>query len=156
RVLASPLAGLDPHEIFDVGPTADRLRDLLVESGLAATLAPKVSVVLDGGGALHLDAVPCDIRLRTERADGAIRFHITSANEVTLGTIALENAIKAVTELLHAIAAQGPTARARDLPHPTGFSHRSQGEHANARSAQPIGTHPLRDGTVALGLGLPF
>jgi precorrin-3B synthase len=157
RVLASPLAGLDPHEIFDVTAVADRLRDFLIESGLAATLAPKVSVVVDGGGALHLDAVPCDIRLRAERVDDAVRFHVTTADAATLGTIVPEDAIKAVTVLLHAIAAQGPEARARDLPRLARFARRSQGEGESARfPAQPIGTHPLRDGIVALGIGLPF
>jgi len=38
HVLASPLAGLDPHEISDVSGIIDRLRELLVESGLAARL----------------------------------------------------------------------------------------------------------------------
>jgi len=159
RVLTGPLSEVDPHEIFDVGAVADRLRDLLVESGLAAGLAPKVSVVFDGGGALHLDAVPCDIRLRAESAGGVIGFDVTiateSANPVTLGTIAPEHAIKTVLELLHAIAAQGPEARARDLPLPARFAR--QGERQSARSpAQPIGTHSLRDGTVALGIGLSF
>src|ERR1700738_4917592 len=68
RVLASPLAGLDPHEIFDVSGISDRLLKLLVDSGLAAKLAPKVSIVVDGGGALHLEAIPCDIRFRAAGA----------------------------------------------------------------------------------------
>jgi precorrin-3B synthase len=162
RVLTGPLAGLDPHEIFDVTAVADRLRDLLVERGLGAKLAPKVSVVVDGGGALHLDTVPCDIRLRAEKTAGAPGFEVTIANEganaVSLGTFAPEHAIKAVMALLHAIAAQGPTARVRDLPRPAGFARRlPQGERKSARShAQPIGTHSLRDGSVALGIGLPF
>ena len=157
RVLASPLAGLDPLEIFDVAAMADRLRDFLVESGLAAKLAPKVSVVVDGGGALHLDAVPCDVRLRAERIGGARRFQVTIANEVTLGTIAPDHAIKLVLDLLHAIAAHGTEARGRDLPHSARFVRQSPRRDESARSpAKPIGTHPLRDGTIALGMGLPF
>lgn len=156
RVLASPLAGLDPHEIFDVSDVADRLRHFLVERGLAATLAPKVSVVVDGGGGLNLDTVPCDIRLRAERIGGASGFCLTTANAATLGTIAPDNAIEAVTELLHAIAAQGPMARARDLPHQAPFAAQSRENASERSSAQLIGTHSLRDGTVALGIGLPF
>ncbi|MBV8753685.1 MAG: precorrin-3B synthase [Hyphomicrobiales bacterium] len=157
RVLASPLAGLDPYEIFDVTSMADRLRDFLLDSRLAATLAPKVSVVVDGGGVLHLDAVPCDIRLRAESTGSAIQFEFMITNEVTLGTMAPEHAIKAATELLHAIAAHGPEARARDLPHPADFGRQPRAGGETARSpVQPIGTHPLRDGSVALGIGLPF
>jgi precorrin-3B synthase len=154
RVLASPLAGLDPHEIFDVTEMADRLRGLLLESELAAKLAPKVSVIVDGGGELHLEAVPCDIRLRAQTIGGSTEFHVTIANEIanTKPFGAPERAIEAVLALLHAIAAQGPTARARDLPHPA-----LRGSQSRARApAQPIGTHALRDGTVALGIGLPF
>jgi precorrin-3B synthase len=161
RVLASPLAGLDAHEIFNVTAVADRLRDLLVESGLAARLAPKVSIVVDSGGALRLDAVPCDIRLRAERTGGAIGFEVTIANEsanpATLGTIPPEDATKIVSDLMDAIAAHGREARAHDLP-PAGFTRRPpQGAHKSGRSpAQPIGAHHLRDGSLALGVGLSF
>jgi len=134
---------------------------VLFESGLAARLAPKVSVVVDGGGALHLDALPCDIRLRAARTGGAIAFDVTTANEstnpATLGMIAPETAFRTVLELLDAIAAHGPEARARDLRRMVRFARQPQGERKSARSpAQPIGTHSLRDGTVALGIGLPF
>ena len=156
RVLTGPLAGLDPDELFGVTAVADRLRDLLVESGLAARLAPKVSVVIDGGGGLHLDAVPCDIRLRAERTHGAIGLEVTSANErAPRGTIAPEHAIKTVLASLDAIAAHGPDARARDLPRPAGFTDQTERQIARP-SAQPIGTHSLRDGNVAVGIGLSF
>ena len=159
RVLSGPLTGLDPHEIFDVTALADRLCDVLVESDLAARLAPKVSVVVDGGGVLHLDALPCDIRMRAETTGG---FEVTITNETAnparLGTIAPEHAIKTVLELLHAMAARGPETRARDLPRAAGFAPRPPpDERQSARSlAQPIGAHRLRDGSLALGMGLPF
>jgi precorrin-3B synthase len=161
RVLIGPLAGLDPHELLDVTAVADRLRHLLAESGLAARLAPKVSVVVDGGGALHLDAVRCDIRLRAEKTGDAIGFELAIGNEsaipALLGTFAPEHAITTVLDLLHASATQGPTARTRDLPRPANFSRRPPSELKNLRSvAQPIGVHRLRDGSVALGIGLSF
>ena len=163
RVLSNPLAGLDPHELFDVTGIARRLRELLMESGLTAKLAPKASVVIDGGGAFHLDAIPCDIRLRAEAASGGIRFHVAlasgGARTTSLGTIAPEHAVEAVLALLHAIAAYGPTARARNLPDPARFtrypSPEAAGENASP-AAEPIGIHRLRDDSVALGLGLPF
>jgi precorrin-3B synthase len=156
RVLANPLAGLDPHEIFDVTGMAAQLRERLLEGGLAAKLAPKVSIIFDGGGALHLAAIPCDIRLRAEVISGGVGFHVTRANdgtnETALGTIPSELAVETVFGLLHAIAAHGPTARARDL------TTSSDGAPANYPRvpAQPIGLHGLRDGTLAVGIGLPF
>jgi len=157
RVVGNPLAGLDPHEIFDVTEVADRLRDLLLESGLASKLAPKVSVVVDGGGALHLDAVPGDIRLRANATSGTARFHVMLASggptAATCATIAPEHTVDTILALLHEIATEGPTARARDLPHPARFANAAL---PRRPPAQPIGTHCLRDGSVALGIGLPF
>jgi precorrin-3B synthase len=155
RVLANPLAGLDPHEILDVTDLAAQLRERVVESGLAANLAPKVSVILDGGGALHLDLIPCDIRLRAEVINNATCFHVTLAGDSTNEMIAPERAVETVLELLHAIAARGPTARARDLL-PLSISP-GGGKAKPARDEdEPIGTHCLRNGSTAIGAGLPF
>ena len=60
-VLTNPLAD-DPGAVIDAGPIAAELRRALALAQL--TLAPKVSVVIDGGGVLHLDALTADIRLR--------------------------------------------------------------------------------------------
>jgi precorrin-3B synthase len=159
RVLANPLAGLDPQEIFDVTGVADLLRKRLVESDLAARLAPKISLVIDGGGALHLDAIPCDIRLRAEMASGDVGFHVTlvsdRVDEMTLGTFPPERAVETVFELLHTIAAQGPTARARDLPRLSTCPDAVNTNRARV-PGQPIGIHELRDGNITIGLGLPF
>jgi precorrin-3B synthase len=60
-VLINPLLD-DPGAVIDAGPFASDLRRALAEAQLV--LAPKVSVVIDGGGALHLDALTADVRLR--------------------------------------------------------------------------------------------
>jgi precorrin-3B synthase len=52
----------DPDALIDAAALAAELRRAIADAGLV--LAPKVSVVLDGGGKLHLDAVPADVRLR--------------------------------------------------------------------------------------------
>jgi precorrin-3B synthase len=154
RVLSNPLAGLDPQEIFDVTDVACELREALVATGIAAKLTPKVSVVIDGGGALSLDRIPCDIRLRVEAASEGVRFQITvaahAAGEASLGTVAPEAATDAVLALLDRIAAHGSTSRARDLGHLPA--------HGNAARvpAHAIGTHRLRDGNVAVGIGVAF
>ncbi len=60
-VLAGPLRD-DAEAIIDACGLADELRRAIAQAQLA--LAPKVSVVVDGGGRLHLDALTADIRLR--------------------------------------------------------------------------------------------
>ena len=51
-----------PGAVIDAGPLAAELRRALAKVPLA--LAPKVSVVIDGGSPLHLDALTADIKLR--------------------------------------------------------------------------------------------
>ena len=68
-VLSNPLAGLDSAEILDAAALAADLRNALAETSLAERLAPKVSVVIDGGG-LHLDGIAADIRLAAEATPG--------------------------------------------------------------------------------------
>jgi sulfite reductase beta subunit-like hemoprotein len=60
-VLANPIDD-DPGALIDAAALAADLRRAIADAGLA--LAPKVSVVVDGGGKLHLDDVPADVRLR--------------------------------------------------------------------------------------------
>jgi hypothetical protein len=60
-VLAGPLRD-DPGEVVDSCGLAAPLRRAIAAAGLA--LAPKVSVIVDGGGRLHLDALSADVRLR--------------------------------------------------------------------------------------------
>ncbi len=63
-VETNPLAGLDPGAAFDPRPLAEEIARRA--SPLAGRLAPKVSVIVDGGGALHLDGAH-----RRYPADGA-------------------------------------------------------------------------------------
>ena len=70
-ILTGPLPD-DPGAIIDAAPLAAELRRALAEAQLA--LAPKVSVVIDGGGALHLDALSADIRLRAVGPREAVRW----------------------------------------------------------------------------------
>src|SRR5262249_54943828 len=64
--IADPFAGLAPDEIVDAGSLAADLRRALAAAPFLDRLGPKVSVVIDGGGALHLDALAADVRLRAE------------------------------------------------------------------------------------------
>jgi len=166
-VLASPLAGLDPAEILDAGALAADIRRAAARAELAARLAPKVSVVVDGGGALDLDGIAADVRLR---ADRAVVFSVSvggdGATAAQLGAVALIDGIEAVIRLLEVIARHGRTARARDILATEGVAAfrlalaellTAEALLPNARRpSDPIRTHRLRDGSLACGIGLAF
>jgi precorrin-3B synthase len=105
----SPLAGLDPQERADPKPLAAAIRD--GAATWADRLGPKVSVVIDSGGQVPLDALKADIRL-VARSD--------QLWAVTLGggkpqQVDAAGAVATALALLGALAAMGPDARATDL-----------------------------------------
>ena len=116
-VLINSLAGLDPDEALDVSTIAGELRRALAATAFSADIGPKVSIALDGGGVLHLDAVAADVRMRAE--DGGIRLHVAvggdGASATHLGAVAAEHVVEAAMNIMRVIAAAGPTARARDI-----------------------------------------
>jgi precorrin-3B synthase len=155
-VIADPLAGLDPREVINAGGLATELRAALAGQSFGQRLAPKISVAIDGGGRLHLDALPADIRLRGFATPDGARLQVSvggvAASATPLGTIAPADAIDTVMRLLREIASHGPDARARDAIRaaPTDAA-------APARDlADPIGLHRLRRNKMAVGLGFPF
>jgi precorrin-3B synthase len=72
-VLTGPLRD-DANAIIDANGLAAELRQAIAPAHLA--MAPKVSVILDGGGDLHLDALSADIRLRVIGSPVAPRLQI--------------------------------------------------------------------------------
>jgi precorrin-3B synthase len=64
-VMIGPLAGRDPLEFADPRGIA-----AAIAAGWPEGLAAKTSVVVDGGGALHLDAVAADLRLVAVEGNG--------------------------------------------------------------------------------------
>ncbi len=165
-VLINPLAGLDPDEALDMSAIAAELRRALAAAVFSADIGPKVSIALDGGGVLHLDAVAADVRIRTEAGAACLVAVAGDAESATpLGAVATEHAIEAAMAIVRVVAAAGPAARARDIvaAHGAGaFRHAIAGiliDHARPPprpAAEPIGTHALRDGSVAIGFGLAF
>jgi precorrin-3B synthase len=165
-VIADPLAG-DPDVLIDTAGLATRLRRATANARLA--LAPKVCVLLDGGGRLHLDALTADVRLRAIGTARASRLHVAvggnAATATPLGSIAPDKAPDAVVRILGVIAARGYKARAVDVLRSDGigaFRSVVDGDidaepHPPPRPpVEPIGRHPLGDGSVALGVALPF
>jgi precorrin-3B synthase len=154
-----------------LGPPLESEDDLLkrVRSRLAqadfASLGPKVSVLIDGGGRLHLDQLRADIRLR---AVGG-RFHLSLGGDaeaaVALGWVRSQDAEVAIERLAALIAGRGPSARARDFlsaadvatVHSALEPLVTAGERPEPRpSAEPIGIHVLETTAVAVGFALPF
>jgi precorrin-3B synthase len=153
-VLVDLLPG-DPSVLIDARPLAAALRRAIAESRLE--LAPKVSVLIDGGGRIGLDALRSDIRLRAFAASEGPGLQLALAGDARtaaiVGTVPPDKAVDAVMTLLSAIAAKGREARAADLL-PAREAIRPI---ATPRPrAEAIGLHPLEDGAGALGVGLAF
>jgi precorrin-3B synthase len=165
-ILASPLMGLDAQECFDLRALAAALRAELTNQPAVASTGPKVSVLIDGGGALHLDSVPGDLRLR---AGTNSRLHLSMAGTVaastSLGWIPTDHALEVIVHLLVRIADRGPDARAHDFANPADV----QALRASLSSVlsdapppaprppvEPIGVHRLNTGQLALGVAAAF
>src|SRR5262249_14783141 len=103
-------SGLDGGGVLDL---ARELRAALAP--FSVRLSAKVSVAVDGGDVLHLDALPADVRLR---ADGHENFHVALggdlANAIYLGVVPSGHTIDCVVRLLSTLAERAPQSRMRD------------------------------------------
>ena len=169
-VLSDPLAGLDPDEPIDAAALATEVRRALARSGLAQRLSAKVSVTIDGGGALNLSHLAADVRLRAEAcdSDAILAMSIGEGGESAgeLGFIAPHDAGAAAVRLLETLARHGRDARARDVVAKHGTAAfraaiadllvNGKAKRSAPPSRDPIGVHAVRDGTFACGIGLAF
>jgi precorrin-3B synthase len=165
------IAGFDDDA---VDALAAALRRAIADARLA--LSPKVSVVVDGDKAPHLDGLSADVRLRAAGSGQEQRFHLglssgargkrmgeasgDAAPAAWLGTVAPKDAVGVVLQILTTIAGHGPTARTADILDCKGFAAFPTVEPAAdpppRAPAEMIGVHAMRDGAVALGIGLAF
>ena len=165
-VISSPLPD-DPTALIDGDALASALRRAIAARGLV--LAPKVSVIVDGGGRLHLDALTADLRLRAIETEEGIKLHVALAGDAASATplrfVAPQEAINAAISVLALIASRGAAARAADLLQREGIgifraAARSRLEAAlplpKRPRAEPIGLHRLRGGQCAIGVALAF
>jgi precorrin-3B synthase len=165
-VVTDPLPD-DPESVIDPRPVATMVRRAVAQASLE--LSAKVSVIIDGGGRLHVDALPADIRLRAIRFAEKPLLQVSiggdAASATPLGAIALPATNDVALALLGAIVAQGPHARAAELVAAVGIEHLQSliGNHLQCAPTAPrrspaemIGTHRLRDGSMAVGVALPF
>ncbi|TJV38108.1 MAG: precorrin-3B synthase [Mesorhizobium sp.] len=118
-VETGPLAGIDPQEIADPGPLAERIRVAVDEAGLTQRLGPKVSVIVDGGGQLSMDAMTADVRLKAVRADNDIVWSVSIAgdgrNAKILAKVDADAARDIAVAALRMVAERGREAHTRDL-----------------------------------------
>jgi precorrin-3B synthase len=181
-ILCNPLSAIDAEEILDVTPLARELRQILAQRSAALRLDAKVSVVLDGGAKLNLARVPADIRLTAEAVDSEILLRLAAggddASAVAFGFVAPDHGVEAAWRLLDVLAERGRYARARDIiaaegaavfrealssapalfhmPAPADGNKKIHDRKAPCYDGQPIALHPLRDGSLACGMGLAF
>jgi precorrin-3B synthase len=165
-VAVDPLAGLTGTNIFDAHAVAAPLRNALAAAPFASRLSAKVSVAIDGGAALHLDALTADIRMRAvDDRHLYVLLAGDAAAATPLGAVVLERAVECAVRLFETLAATSPRSRMREAIQGVGlntFKSAVAGLVAErpapaARSAaDPIGVHPLSSGSNALGVGLPF
>ena len=169
-VLTNPLAGLDAEDIIDASVLAADLRRALAQRALASRLSAKVSVAIDGGGALSLDGITADVRLRAEAVEGVAALYVgvggDGRNATRLGCVADRDGVEVATRLLDVLAQRGRVARMRDVAAADGIAvlHSAVADliihdgpaRSESQFSDTIGLHPLRDGTFAYGVGLAF
>jgi precorrin-8X/cobalt-precorrin-8 methylmutase len=168
-ITVDPLAGLESTGAIDALGLSDALRTRLAGERFTAQLGPKVSVVIDGGQALHLDQLPADIRLRVETNTSRPWISLAVGGDAfvatPVGAIPPTEAPEITQRILEMIANRGREARGSDLIREGGLDalrsdispRMHQAGHTPRRPAsQPIGLHHLGGGKVALGIGLAF
>ncbi|MBB4567218.1 precorrin-3B synthase [Rhizobium leucaenae] len=160
-----PLSGLDPAEITDARNLAALLRQQIAALDPQLELAPKLTIVIDGGGRLNLDAITADIRLKAARTAGNLTTWVlaiggTAQTAKVLASLSAEQSISAVIELLKALAVFGPRARGRDLDVGSLRTHYQSPDVSALDIADqyvsPIGIHPLGGDRLSLGLRPSF
>ncbi|RWE49563.1 MAG: precorrin-3B synthase [Mesorhizobium sp.] len=118
-VETGPLAGIDPREIADPRPLAERIRVAVEDAGLTQRLGPKVSVIVDGGGQLTLDAVTADVRLRAVRIGAGVQWQVSVAGDGQSATLLVaaegDAARDVAVAVLRMVAEKGREAHVRDL-----------------------------------------
>lgn len=112
----SPLHGIDADEIADAANMETALRHRIGNLLISADLAPKLSILIDGGGLFSLSSLVADIRIVAQTAGQWLVSIAGDGKTATpLMTGHAEAAIKAVGDLLEMLIARGRQARARNI-----------------------------------------
>lgn len=158
----SPLHGIDPEETSDPAAMEMALRSKLHDLLASPRLAPKLSLVVDGGGTFGLSALSADIRVVAQSHTDwlvAINGDGETATPIAIGPA--EAAIAAVGEILSLLAGLAKGRRARDID-PALLQARfpaMDGMHfvpSRAAGIPLAGLHRLDDGKTVLGVRPEF
>lgn len=141
-----PLSGIDPSETADATPVANDLRKAIAAASLA--LAPKLAIVVDGGGMLSLADMVADIRLDALADGPAWRLSVGGDRQTArpVAVLAADRIIDGAMAVVSALAALGPAARGRDLDAAAlaaRFGTVSQPAAEDAVSHHPLGIHRI-------------
>ena len=154
----SPLHGIAPDEIGNPAEIEARLREGLAAELLSPLLAPKLSIVLDGGGSGGLAAVTGDIRVSAVSV-GVWQVAINGDERTALPLLTgrAAEAVRAVGELLRQLVLLGRHKRCRDIERESlllAFPSMEAMTLARApkRKDPLVGTLALPDGSAILGL----
>jgi precorrin-3B synthase len=151
-----PFAGLDPEESADARPIAAAIRAAIARSTVADRLNPKVTIVVDCGGAWDRPALAADIRL-TATADG-LKWRL-AIGDSPVGLLYDRDVASATLIVLSMIAAV--EGRGRDID-PNAARQRLHGlllgDVAPASEPHVSGRvmTGLADGRVVAAVSLPF
>ncbi|OHV90412.1 precorrin-3B synthase, partial [Mesorhizobium sp. ORS 3428] len=114
-----PLAGIDPHEIADPRPVAEQIRAAIEAAGLTPRLGPKVSLVVDGGGQLAMDAVTADVRLKARRTAAGVYWSMSVGGDARsakpLAMVDADAGRDIAVAALRMVSEKGREAHTRDL-----------------------------------------
>jgi precorrin-3B synthase len=79
NIVASPLSGIDPDAVLDIGPVVAALEAALVNNSLLHQLPGKFGFLIDDGGAISLSQVAADVRFEAFAGPQGPRFAILLA-----------------------------------------------------------------------------
>lgn len=158
-----PLAGLDPTEIADATPLAGQIARMIADREPALALAPKLAIIIDGGGVFDLSDLVADIRLDAVRHQDRVLWLISIAGDAStsrpVARLPEAEAAGYVLHLLDILAAKGLAARGRDLRGadlPKDLTREPlSGPIARREPTAPVGPLSI-GGKPVLGLRLPY
>ncbi|MBY3580627.1 precorrin-3B synthase [Rhizobium bangladeshense] len=155
----SPLHGIDPEEISDPAALEKTLRCKLRELLASPRLAPKLSFIIDGGGAFGMSALAADIRIVAQPgAQWLVAINGDGETAMPVANGSAEEAISAVGEILELLAV-GQSRRARDIDPDLLRARFPAMDTIRFRPSEqtPLtGLHRLKDGKHVLGVRPEF
>ncbi|MGH7089651.1 MAG: precorrin-3B synthase [Stellaceae bacterium] len=158
-IVCGSLAGVDGAEIADPRPLASDINAEAAARGLDERLGPKVSVIVDGGGAPSLSELAADLRLEAFYDQARVQWLLVAGQRV-IGSGDAAAVAAAALAVLECLADEGADKRVRHLDAAVLSRCAARLRPARVRpphgTGTPVGTFALRDGTSARGYGLAF